>query len=613
MAQTQDGNFTTAFLQNGAPQIDFPLQAQGEYYARTIKRRLSALWPYYVPVVGARTSYTNLLLYSEVFDNAAWNKTDTTITADSVANPADGTVNADLLTEGSAGTANVNQVITTTAGVSYAVTLPMKRGNHDWVRVIISDSTFTDGVNFWFNLATGAVGATSVAGTGVLGSINIYPLGNGWYWLACILTVGNGRTSIAVLTNSASANSSMTRVNNGTRYQWGADFKLASAVGPYIPTTTVARTISAPNVDFVDAVAIQSTANAALAPGDCFAYCVDEPTPDSSGLARGFAEWTRLYARIPKDVTVYSTIAVTKPTPSSLGTLVSTLYDFTAGLNAGVLLASGGYYYLSYLWINNQVYTQKTAASSITPASSGTFTVTFGANTTANLNWNDSGATIATAINALASVIAAGITVTVNNALNQADPLLTLTLTVGSTASRFTMTTTNLNAGSKFAFTSYVSVTTQNLRIGFMATITGHGFATSGNLAGINGSSSFLFAYTTGWVVVDANTIAYNGSIGQSPQVGSITSAGPLYRTYTPGVDRLRTKRVTSYYLPGVTAGITTPADIPVPDPALNDAVFLSLVITYLTGFQTYDADPLALWLGPIYQQTLIQIDMTTV
>ena len=43
----------------------------------------------------------NLLTYSEQFDNAAWSKTNTTITANSTAAP-DGTLTADTLTSGAA-------------------------------------------------------------------------------------------------------------------------------------------------------------------------------------------------------------------------------------------------------------------------------------------------------------------------------------------------------------------------------------------------------------------------------------------------------------------------------------------------------------------------------
>ena len=64
------------------------------------------------------------------------------------------------------------------------------------------------------------------------------------------------------------------------------------------------------------------------------------------------------------------------------------------------------------------------------------------------------------------------------------------------------------------------------------------------------------------------------------------------------------------FYLPGVTTGITTAADIPIPDPLINDAAFLAAVVANLSGYLTYDSDTLDFWLGPIYTQVKRQINM---
>lgn len=124
------------------------------------------------------------------------------------------------------------------------------------------------------------------------------------------------------------------------------------------------------------------------------------------------------------------------------------------------------------------------------------------------------------------------------------------------------------------------------------------------NLAAIGGYIVAPAYYT----VVDANTIDLIGiNIG-------VTDGGYIakyYRAYTPGTDRVGTKLSQAFYLPGVTTGITTPADIPIPSPLLNDLELVNSLLANLTGYQTYDSTALAQWMAsPIYTQTAIQINM---
>lgn len=182
-------------------------------------------------IEGART---NLCLRSEALDDAAWTKTDTTVTADSIAGP-DGTVTADLTTDGSAGTAVVSQAYTATADVPYSFSFFARRGNNDWVATRMSATGAS--ADFWWNLNTGVVGSSVVGGTGSAAAIAIEDWGNGWYRCKATATMGGGQTAITTQVFNTSADAVTTRVNGATRYSWGFQFENNSAfASSYVPT-----------------------------------------------------------------------------------------------------------------------------------------------------------------------------------------------------------------------------------------------------------------------------------------------------------------------------------------------------------------------------------------
>lgn len=182
---------------------------------------------------GART---NLLLRSEEFDNASWIKTDTTVTANSITSP-DGATTADLLTSGTAGTAVTVQGVVATADANYALSVFLKRGNNDWIRLQFANGA--NGVRAWVNLATGAVGTTTAFGTGASVSTTIKEYPNGWYRFSIVGSVGSGATAISCFLSAVTADASNSAANSATYYPWGAQFENnVSFPSTYIPTTT---------------------------------------------------------------------------------------------------------------------------------------------------------------------------------------------------------------------------------------------------------------------------------------------------------------------------------------------------------------------------------------
>lgn len=158
---------------------------------------------------------------------------------------------------------------------------------------------------------------------------------------------------------------------------------------------------------------------------------------------------------------------------------------------------------------------------------------------------------------------------------------------------------------------TFVSASWASAPTGILAN--GHGVAANTNvvLRTFTGSN-FLYELVpaANVTIVNANYITVAGVTNSGSGGYTLTGVGKFFRTYTPGTDRVRVKRTQSFYLPGVTPNISSPTDIPIPDPATNDETLLNLVINYSSGYQVYDAEALQSWMGQIYTQTKIEIDM---
>jgi hypothetical protein len=169
------------------------------------------------PVVSARV---NLLTKTEQFDDAAWTKLNTTITANSIAAP-NGTLTADTLTTSAGGLAsNVQQLTTKTTGVTYTLSTFAKRGNVK--RVLIgqqfSISGFSDNI---FDLET-KTWVLQGAGT----TVSFSELEDGWLQLnVSIAATGTGSFAsfIGPINDNGTAFNSTTAGN--TIYIWGADLR----------------------------------------------------------------------------------------------------------------------------------------------------------------------------------------------------------------------------------------------------------------------------------------------------------------------------------------------------------------------------------------------------
>jgi hypothetical protein len=181
---------------------------------------------------------TNLVLYSQEFDNAGWTKLRLTISANNAVSP-DGTTNADKLQEidGVTGDKQVSQVFSQTAGAkSYSVfAKKSERSNFSLVTSgggLAGDTTI-------FNLTNGSV-------TSGAGAITSY--GNDWYRCTQFFTTTDN-TSVTVRTRLISGGStSYAGVGGYGLFVYGAQLEVGAYATSYIPTTTASVTR---NVDSV--------------------------------------------------------------------------------------------------------------------------------------------------------------------------------------------------------------------------------------------------------------------------------------------------------------------------------------------------------------------------
>tara|TARA_R110000803_G_scaffold69326_1_gene131646 strand:+ start:14297 stop:15994 length:1698 start_codon:yes stop_codon:yes gene_type:complete len=188
----------------------------------------------------------NLFTYSEQFDNAAWSKSNTTISTNATTAP-NGTLTADLLIPSTSYTNHfLFQQISfssSTGQIPYTQSIFAKSGNY--VLQITGSTGFEAGTQN-FDLSSGTLGSSSGAGIA-----EIVDAGNGFY--QCIYTLNsvaglNGRIIIAIVPLSNSG-----RIENfagdGTSgiYLWGAQLNTGTTAKPYFPTTD---RLDIPSIDY---------------------------------------------------------------------------------------------------------------------------------------------------------------------------------------------------------------------------------------------------------------------------------------------------------------------------------------------------------------------------
>ena len=198
---------------------------------------------------------TNLLKYSEEFDQAGWTKTGSSGSANAITAP-NGLVTADKLVEdNSTGSHFARQDVSTTAAVRTA-SIYLKAGERSLLKIEHVGNIGNAGRRITVDLAAGSITAASTIGSGGLtfADQSIVPVGNGWYRFISTIepstTTGN-TASLLVFLLDAGGNSSYTGDGTSGVYIWGAQLEEGSTATDYIKSD-VNWTSRASNATYYD-------------------------------------------------------------------------------------------------------------------------------------------------------------------------------------------------------------------------------------------------------------------------------------------------------------------------------------------------------------------------
>ncbi len=300
-------------------------------------------------------------------------------------------------------------------------------------------------------------------------------------------------------------------------------------------------------------------------------------------------------------------------TAATLQTNIQTALDSHAALGSRGFVTVSTIEYLILNGFRFYVYLYPTIDS-------GTFTITAFSETTSALNYNANTAAIQSALNNLTNVQSRGNVVVTTS--SNTSTILNATSNVAAFSIGFSNNVLSSNAVSLTPSGSTITIVKTDGTIGRTQQITfasssatrtlyaaGHEIDAGETIYIRNTGSVFANIAPSKVTVIDANTIQLTVAASDTwASVASITEMGPRTKVnYEPGSVVIRSKTTTDFYLPGVTSGITTADDIPIPVDESGTAAFLQGVFSGQDNINVRVGE-LRPWRGPI-----LLVDRTSV
>jgi hypothetical protein len=194
-------------------------------------------------ITSGTQTFTNLILYSEQFDNAVWAKQAVTVTADAIVAP-DSTTTADLVLDTTtAGVEHyISQSISTVTNQPYVQSIYVKASvapSFLFMVVSVGASSITSAITF---TQTAGVYAPATTTNGLITSATATSVGNGWYRCSVIYTL-NGTVTAHQMRLYPYLAGLYTGTGIGT-YFWGAQGQIGATLTTYIPTTATTASIT---------------------------------------------------------------------------------------------------------------------------------------------------------------------------------------------------------------------------------------------------------------------------------------------------------------------------------------------------------------------------------
>lgn len=231
-AQAQTGDFATNYIDTTTaavtegPVTNLP---RLDYFGSTCPQLLM------------EPTRTNLMTYSQMFDNSAWAKDGVSVSGNIAVSP-DGYTNADVMIEDTSLTGHRNsRGASFVSGTTYSVSCFVKQGSGNRrFMILLPSAAFGTNYNINYNLQTGTITSSSVNATG-----KIENYGNGWYRCIAIATATlTATTSLSLYLRQTDSAITTTYTGDGTSslYLWGVQVEAGAYATSYIPCTAATTT-----------------------------------------------------------------------------------------------------------------------------------------------------------------------------------------------------------------------------------------------------------------------------------------------------------------------------------------------------------------------------------